>query len=96
MDFLGTRQLAGIERKIDQADAMPPAGLGLEQIGRAVAPAAQIDDRLDAAPGEAERVEDIGIEQLGNYVTKLTPEAEAVAATVREAVAVLSLASVTP
>lgn len=35
---------------------------------------------------QAERVEEVPIDQLAGYVTKLTPEAEAVAATVKEAV----------
>lgn len=37
-------------------------------------------------PNEPERVAEITIDQLADYVTKLTPEAETIAATVREAV----------
>lgn len=46
----------------------------------------KIHIKFKATEGQPERVEEIPLEQIANYVTKLTPEAAAMAATIEEAV----------
>lgn len=69
-------------KEILPADIMPTSAT-LNRVTYGLQPRVQV---IFKDEGQGERIENISVEDLANYVTKLTPEAEAMAMKVKEAV----------
>ncbi|HEV7672461.1 MAG TPA: dynamin family protein [Thermoanaerobaculia bacterium] len=67
-----------------------PTSATISRVTYGLSPAVQLVYR--PKEGQEERIEEIPIDQLSQYVTKLTPEAAAIAATIKEAIVYFPLA----